>query len=69
MGETFAELTELLIDLAQNQGSKLGEISFGNSKVDILSQFYNARPATIYGGSNEIQRNIVSKNVLSLPSD
>ena len=67
--ETFAELTELLIDLAQNQGSKLGEISFGNSKVDILSQFYNARPATIYGGSNEIQRNIVSKNVLSLPSD
>ena len=66
--ETFAELTELLIDLAQSQGSKLGDISFGNSKVDVLSQFYNARPATIYGGSNEIQRNIISKNVLSLPS-
>ena len=66
--ETFAELTELLIDLAQSQGSKLGDVSFGNSKVDVLSQFYNARPATIYGGSNEIQRNIISKNVLSLPS-
>ena len=66
--ETFAELTELLIDLAQSQGSKLGDVSFGDSKVDVLSQFYNARPATIYGGSNEIQRNIISKNVLALPS-
>jgi alkylation response protein AidB-like acyl-CoA dehydrogenase len=26
-----------------------------------------ARPGTIYGGSNEIQRNIVAKEVLRLP--
>lgn len=26
-----------------------------------------ARPTTIYGGSNEIQRNIISKNVLGVP--
>jgi alkylation response protein AidB-like acyl-CoA dehydrogenase len=35
--------------------------------VDVLSLFYTSRPATIYGGSNEIQRNIVSKAVLGLP--
>ena len=29
--------------------------------------FIQSRPATIYGGSNEIQRNIVSKNVLGMP--
>jgi hypothetical protein len=26
-----------------------------------------SRPGTIYGGSNEIQRNIVAKDVLNLP--
>jgi alkylation response protein AidB-like acyl-CoA dehydrogenase len=26
-----------------------------------------SRPGTIYGGSNEIQRNIVAKDVLRLP--
>jgi alkylation response protein AidB-like acyl-CoA dehydrogenase len=36
--------------------------------VDALTSFYNARPATIYGGSNEIQRNILAANVLKLPA-
>jgi alkylation response protein AidB-like acyl-CoA dehydrogenase len=27
-----------------------------------------SRPGTIYGGSNEIQRNIVAKDVLRLPA-
>jgi hypothetical protein len=35
--------------------------------VDILSPFYTSRPGTIYGGSNEIQRNILAKYVLKLP--
>ena len=29
--------------------------------------FFSARPASIYGGSNEIQRNILAKGVLELP--
>lgn len=32
-----------------------------------LSQVYKVRPTTIYGGSNEIQRNSLSKAVLGLP--
>jgi 3-oxochol-4-en-24-oyl-CoA dehydrogenase len=65
--ETFARLSELMLEAAGELGAERGELAFGDSKANILSQFYNARPATIYGGSNEIQRNIVAKNVLELP--
>lgn len=34
----------------------------------IASQFNYLRAATIYGGSNEIQKNIIAKHVLRLPS-
>ena len=42
--------------------------AFGDAEhgVDVINLFYNARPATIYGGSNEIQRNIIAKQVLGL---
>jgi hypothetical protein len=36
-------------------------------EADFLNPFYYARPATIYGGSSEIQRNILAKYVLRLP--
>jgi len=45
----------------------LRERAVGNVSVDVLSNFYKDRPTTIYGGSNEIQRNILSKAVLELP--
>jgi alkylation response protein AidB-like acyl-CoA dehydrogenase len=65
--ETFASLTELMLEAAGEFGAERGDRDFGAGKANILSQFYNARPATIYGGSNEIQRNILAKNVLDLP--
>jgi len=34
----------------------------------VLAPFYKARPATIYGGSSEVQRNIIAASVLRLPS-
>jgi alkylation response protein AidB-like acyl-CoA dehydrogenase len=37
-------------------------------ETDFLSPFYYARPSTIYGGSSEIQRNVVAKYVLNLPT-
>jgi alkylation response protein AidB-like acyl-CoA dehydrogenase len=65
--ETFSRLSELMLEAAGDVGAERGDLDFGVGKANILSQFYNARPATIYGGSNEIQRNIVAKNVLELP--
>ncbi len=65
--ETFAALTELTLEAAGAQGAVVDKASFGDTDVEFMSLFYNARPATIYGGSNEIQRNIVAKGVLDLP--
>jgi alkylation response protein AidB-like acyl-CoA dehydrogenase len=67
--ETFARVSELMLEAADERGAERGDIEFGAGKANILSQFYNARPATIYGGSNEIQRNILAKNVLNLPAE
>ena len=66
--ETFARLSELMVEVTGPQGAIIGKISFQDAEVDVMSQFYAARPATIYGGSNEIQRNIIAKGVLKLPS-
>ena len=33
---------------------------------DALSKYLNMRKVTIYGGSNEIQKNIISKYVLGV---
>ena len=66
--ETFSRLTDMMVETAGADGGTLGTVGFGDAGVDVMSQFYNARPATIYGGSNEIQRNIIAKGVLRLPS-
>ena len=31
--------------------------------------YFNNRKASIYGGSNEIQRNIIAERILGLPKD
>jgi alkylation response protein AidB-like acyl-CoA dehydrogenase len=66
--ETFQRLTELLIELAGDAGCLRGEIDFGAELVDVLGPYYIVFPATIASGSNEIQRNILAKRVLNLPS-
>ena len=65
--ETFQRISELMIEAAGPDGATLGPLQVGNVNVDILTTFYRARPATIYGGANEIQRNILAKAVLELP--
>lgn len=65
--ETFSRLANLLIEIAGGSGAVVGNIDLDGGTIDVLTSFYNARPATIYGGSNEIQRNILAANVLHLP--
>jgi alkylation response protein AidB-like acyl-CoA dehydrogenase len=66
--ETFQKIADLIIETAGPLGSLKGLTQIGNVDVNVLAPYYKARPATIYGGSNEIQRNILSKQVLQLPS-
>lgn len=65
--ETFQHLSELMIEVAGPDGGSLAPLQIGDETIDVLGSFYKARPSTIYGGSNEIQRNILSKMVLNLP--
>ena len=66
--ETWQRLTELLVEIGDEQGVMPGVQEVAGTQADFLNAFYYARPATIYGGSSEIQRNILAKYVLGLPS-
>jgi alkylation response protein AidB-like acyl-CoA dehydrogenase len=66
--ETWQRLTELLVEIGAEEGVMTGVHEIGGVETDFLSPFYYARPATIYGGSSEIQRNVLAKYVLNLPS-
>jgi alkylation response protein AidB-like acyl-CoA dehydrogenase len=67
--ETWQKLTDLLVETGAEDGVIEGVHDIAGVEIDFLSPFYYARPATIYGGSSEVQRNILSKYVLELPSN
>ena len=64
--ELYQRITEAMLDAAGEESALLGPIG-GNRDLNPAGQFIQSRPSTIYGGSNEIQRNILAKNVLELP--
>jgi alkylation response protein AidB-like acyl-CoA dehydrogenase len=64
--ELFQKITDEMMAIA-GENAGLLEPMEGNRNLHPSGQFIQARPATIYGGSNEIQRNILAKNVLALP--
>jgi len=66
--ETWQRLSELLVEAGAEQGVIAGVQDAGGVEADFLNPFYYSRPATIYGGSSEIQRNILAKYVLKLPT-
>jgi hypothetical protein len=65
--ELFSRITNFMIEVAGSHAGYVDALS-GSTALNPAGQFLQARPATIYGGSSEIQRNIISKAVLGLPS-
>jgi 3-oxochol-4-en-24-oyl-CoA dehydrogenase len=67
--ETYQRLALLIVEAAQEHGATLDPQAMAEDGVpiDVLAPLFNSTPATIYGGSSEIQRNILAKAVLHLP--
>ncbi|MGE3774406.1 MAG: acyl-CoA dehydrogenase family protein [Gammaproteobacteria bacterium] len=66
--ETFQRITEFVLDLGGEAAAQIDGVETADGSLDALFPYYSARPTTIYGGSNEIQRNIIAKGVLRLPT-
>ncbi|MBX9824260.1 MAG: acyl-CoA dehydrogenase family protein [Xanthobacteraceae bacterium] len=66
--ELLQSLNELLIEAAGGFASADKPIATQFGEVDVATPFLQARRVTIYGGSSEIQRNVVARRVLNLPS-
>jgi alkylation response protein AidB-like acyl-CoA dehydrogenase len=65
--ELLQSLNDLLIEAAGSEASVERPITTDSGTVDVSTPFLQVRRATIYGGSSEIQRNIIARRVLNLP--
>ena len=66
--ELLQALNDLLIEAAGSHAPTEKPIMTEFGAVDVSTPFLQVRRATIYGGSSEIQRNIVARRVLNLPN-
>ncbi len=67
-GELAQQASELLVDAAGSLGSAVNDIIIGNSNVNPANDLFEMRRVTVGSGTVEIQRNIIAKRVLKLPS-
>ena len=58
----------LLIEAAHEYGGSEGATRVGGAEIDVLAPLINALAGTIFSGTSEMQRNILAKQVLGLPS-
>lgn len=66
-GECAQRLSELLIETAGPAGGIWGKQDLDGDAFNLIAPFYLMFPSQIASGSNDIQRNILSKRVLGLP--
>ena len=66
--ELYQRITEEMLLLAGEDARYFDDIEAGNGEVDAMNLFLDSRAPAIFGGSNEIQKNILAKAVLGLPS-
>ena len=59
--------SELFVEMRGTQGLGWDGDGFNNREIEDTRTFLSNRAASIYSGSNEIQRNIIAKRVLGLP--
>jgi alkylation response protein AidB-like acyl-CoA dehydrogenase len=65
--ETYRRIGIVLTEVGQEYGGSHPVDSIGDTNDNLVTPLINSASATVYGGSNEIQRNILAKTVLDLP--
>ena len=66
--ELFQKITEFGLEAGGEYGGVMGEMTIGDAELNNYKLSILARASTIYGGSSEVQRNILAKSVLGLPA-
>ena len=67
-GELGQRASELLVDAAGPLGPAADDLAIGNTTVNPAADLFEMRRVTVGSGAVEIQRNIIAKRVLGLPS-
>jgi hypothetical protein len=65
--ELLQSLNALLLEAAGGHAAAEQPIATEFGEVDVTTSYFQSRRVTIYGGSSEIQRNVVARRVLNLP--
>ncbi len=58
----------MLLEIGAEDGVLAGVRDIDGVEADFLTSYYYARPGTIVGGTSEVQRNLLARYVLQLPT-
>lgn len=64
--ELTQRITDFTMEVSGEYAGVIQAAKIGDIDINIYKLFMLARPGTIYGGSSEIQRNILAKHIMSL---
>ncbi len=67
-GELGQRASELLVEAAEAFGPAVEDMKIGNHVVNPAAEMFEMRRVTVGSGAVEIQRNIIAKRVLGLPT-
>jgi hypothetical protein len=67
-GELGQRASELLVEAAGPFAPQVDDLGIGNHMINPAAEMFEMRRVTVGSGAVEIQRNIIAKRVLGLPS-
>ena len=65
--DTYQRICMLMVEYAQEHGATGDTTEICAEGMNVPAIMFNSIPATIYGGSSEVQKEIIAKHVLKLP--